>query len=84
LGTETAPQGTLVIVGDSFGDAMTGHFRPSYSEIIRIHHGAHLKTVTLDEVLAYNPDAVLFATAERQAASKERPFAPLQPETNTP
>jgi hypothetical protein len=84
LGTEEAPEGTLVIVGDSFGDAMLGHFRPSYSEIIRIHHGAHFKNVALEEALAYNPDAVLFATAERQAVSKDRPFAPLQPETTEP
>lgn len=88
LGTDDAPQGTLVIVGDSFADAMTGHFRPSYSEIIRIHHGAHIKTVALNEVLAYKPDAVLFVTAERQAVRKDRPFAtlqsPLQPETATP
>lgn len=81
LGTEAAPEGTLVIVGDSFGDAMLGHFRPSYSEIIRIHHGAHFRNVALDEALAYNPDAVLFATAERQAVRKDRPFAPLKTET---
>lgn len=78
-GTDDAPQGTLVIVGDSFADAMVGHFRPSYSEIIRIHHGAHFKNIALDEVLAYQPDAVLFVTAERQAVRKDRPFAPLQP-----
>lgn len=84
LGTEDAPQGTLVIVGDSFADAMTGHFRPSYSEIIRIHHGAHLKSVAISDVLAYNPDAVLFVTAERQAVRKDRPFAPLQTETTAP
>ncbi|WP_189494726.1 alginate O-acetyltransferase AlgX-related protein [Algimonas arctica] len=88
LGTDNAPQGTLLIVGDSFGDAMVGHFRPSYSEIIRIHHGAHFRNVALAEVLSYKPDAVLFVTAERQAVSKDRPFAPLvapiQTETTTP
>lgn len=84
LGTVEAPKGRLVIVGDSFGDVMVGHLRPSYSEIIRIHHGAHFRNVDLDEVLAYKPDAVLFATAERQAVSKDRPFAPLQAETPTP
>lgn len=77
LGTADAPAGTLVIVGDSFGDSMVGHFWPSYAQIIRIHHGAQFKNITLDEVLSYNPDAVLFATAERQAARKDRPFAPL-------
>lgn len=84
MGTDDAPKGTLVIVGDSFADTMVGHFRPSYAEIIRIHHGAHFKMVTLDEVLGYNPDAVLFVTAERQAVSKERPFAPLLANTETP
>lgn len=84
LGTDDAPDGTLVIVGDSFADAMVGHFRPSYAEIIRIHHSAHLKTIALDEVLAYNPVAVLFVTAERQAFSKDRPFAALLASTGTP
>lgn len=84
LGTEDAPEGTLVIVGDSFGDAMLGHFRPSYSEIIRIHHGAHFRNVALEEALAYNPDAVLFATAERQAVRKDRPFVSLKTETTAP
>lgn len=84
LGTEDAPEGRLVIVGDSFGDAMVGHFRASYSEIIRIHHGAHLKNITLSEVQTYKPDAVLFVTAERQAVRKDRPFVSLQPETVTP
>lgn len=77
LGTDDAPQGTLVIVGDSFADSMVGHYRPSYSEIIRIHHGAHFRMVALDEVLGYNPDGVLYITAERQAVSKDRPFSPL-------
>lgn len=80
LGTEDATKGRLVIVGDSFGDSMLGHLRRSYSEIVRIHHGAHFFDIGLDEVLSYEPDAVLFATAERQAARKARPFLPLNPE----
>lgn len=68
----------LVIVGDSFGDTMLPHFSPSFSEIIRIHHGAHLFDVSLEDVLAYEPDAVLYATAERQAFEKLSPFAPLK------
>lgn len=78
LGTEDAPAGRLVIVGDSFADAMVGHFRPSFSEIVRIHHGAHYFDISLDDVLSYDPDAVLFVTAERQAAIKARPLAPLK------
>ena len=81
LGTEDASEGRLVIVGDSFGDSMLGHLRRSYSEIVRIHHGAHFFDVDLDEVLSYEPDAVLFATAERQAARKARPFLPVTPKT---
>lgn len=84
IGTDEAPTGTLVIVGDSFADTMVGHFRPSYAEIIRIHHGAHFKMVALDEVLGHNPDAVLFVTAERQAVSKDRPFAALRGNSETP
>lgn len=76
-GTNDPDGPRLVIIGDSFADSMLAHFHPSFSEIIRIHHGAHLFDVSLDEVLAYEPDAVLFATAERQAAQKERPFQPL-------
>jgi hypothetical protein len=83
-GTDDAPDGTLVIVGDSFADSMVGHFRPSYAEIIRIHHGAHFSTVSLDEVLDYDPDAVLFVTAERQAFIKERPFLPLSESARAP
>lgn len=83
-GTDDAPEGTLVIVGDSFADTMVGHFRPSYAEIIRIHHGAHFDTVSLDEVLDYDPDAVLFVTAERQAFIKERPFVALSESSQAP
>lgn len=79
LGTEDAPDGRLVIVGDSFADTMIGHFRPSFSEIVRIHHGAQFFDVGLDEVLAFEPDAVLFATAERQAVVKAQPFLPTGP-----
>lgn len=78
-GTHDVGDKRLVIVGDSFADSMLGHFLPSYADIIRIHHGAHLFDVSLDEVLAYEPDAVLFATAERQAAQKDQPFQPIRP-----
>ncbi|MEM7730395.1 MAG: hypothetical protein AAF311_14185 [Pseudomonadota bacterium] len=76
-GTRDAPEGTLVVVGDSFGDAVIEHLRPSYARIVRLHHGAHLFDVSLADVLAERPDAVLFATAERQAFQKERPFATM-------
>lgn len=74
------PQGgRLVIVGDSFADAMIQHFYPSYAEIVRLHHGARFYDVSLDEVLAYEPDAVLFIAVERQAAQMARPFADADP-----
>ncbi|WP_298912895.1 hypothetical protein [uncultured Algimonas sp.] len=73
-GTDAAPAGRLVIVGDSFADTMLEHFRPSYREIVRLHHGAHHYDIGLKDVLALDPDAVLFATAERQAARKARPL----------
>lgn len=78
-GQNAASNVRLVIVGDSFGDSMVGHFLPSVAEIVRIHHGATMFDVPLDDILAYEPDMVLFATAERQAAEKAQPFAPLIP-----
>jgi hypothetical protein len=75
-GAPGVPAGRLVIVGDSFGDALIEHFRASYAEIIRLHHGAHVFDVTLSEILAEQPDAVLFVTAERQAIKKQRPIRP--------
>ncbi|MGB3455022.1 MAG: hypothetical protein WBG08_00815 [Litorimonas sp.] len=74
-GTPEAPAGRLVVVGDSFSDAVMEHLRVSYAEIVRLHHGAHVFDVSLEEILSERPDAVLFATAERQAAQKARPFA---------
>ena len=76
-GMPEAPQGRLVIIGDSFGDAILEHLRVSYSEIVRLHHGAHYFDVSLEDILAENPDAVLFAIAERQAAQKRQPVQPF-------
>lgn len=78
-GTRDAPEGRLVIVGDSFGDAILEHLRASYSEIIRLHHGAQYFDVTLDEILAEDPDAVLYAIAERQAVQKDQPLQIVRP-----
>ncbi len=78
-GLPGAPQGRLVVVGDSFSDAVILHLRGSYSEIVRLHHGAHLFDVTLDDVLAERPDAVLFATAEREAPLKAVPVRLPEP-----
>lgn len=72
--TKDTTKGRLVIVEDSLGDSMIGHLRPSYSEIVRIHHGADFFDINIDEVLSYEPDAVLLAISERQAARKGRPF----------
>lgn len=77
-GTKSAPKGRLVIVGDSFGDAILEHLRVSYSEIIRLHHGAQYFDVTFEDVVAEDPDAVLYATAERQAFRKDNPIKPIK------
>ena len=66
--------GTLVIVGDSFADAMMEFFTPSFRTIVKIHHGAEDFTVGTDEVLSYDPDAVLLMIVERSAHRKARPI----------
>ncbi|MGB6228852.1 MAG: hypothetical protein WBF53_01830 [Litorimonas sp.] len=79
-GSADAPDGRLVVVGDSFADTLIPHLLPSYSEIVRIHFGAHIYDVDPMEVFGYDPDAVLFLPSERQSAVKARPFSNVPPQ----
>ena len=67
-------QKTLVVIGDSFTDAMMPYLKWPYDRVVRIHHGAGDYTVGTDEVLSYNPDAVLIMIVERSAHRKSRPL----------
>ena len=67
-------RGTLVIVGDSFADFMMPQFMAGYERVVKIHHGSEAFTVGTDEILSYDPDAVLFLVVERDAARKARPI----------
>ncbi len=66
--------GTLVIVGDSFADFMMQQFMASFARVVKIHQGSESFTVGTDEILSYEPDAVLFLVVERDAARKARPM----------
>ena len=72
---DAAPEaaGTLVIVGDSFADFVMPLFTPAFARIVKIHHGSDLYTVGTDEILSYDPDAVLLLVVERSAHRKDRP-----------
>ncbi|HFB54811.1 MAG TPA: hypothetical protein ENJ46_02715 [Hellea balneolensis] len=54
---------TLVIIGDSFANVLLQFFEHSFDRVILLHHKNG--RFNLDEVLNYQPDAVLFAPAER-------------------
>lgn len=67
--------GTLVVVGDSFADTMMNHFLHSFDRVVRIHHLETMGDITLDEVLRYEPDAVVFMGVERSLARKRQPLS---------
>jgi hypothetical protein len=53
----------LVIIGDSFTNVLLQFFEHSFDRVVFVHHKNG--QFNIDEVLAYQPDAVLFAPAER-------------------
>ena len=63
-----------MIVGDSFADFMMEQFMPSFERVVKIHHGGELYDVGTDEVLSYDPDAVLVMIVERSAHRKDHPI----------
>jgi len=58
-----APETTLVIIGDSFSDRLIPLLKHSFDKIVIVHHQEGAFTV--DDVLKYDPDFVLFAPVER-------------------
>lgn len=72
--TDNGASGTLVIVGDSFADSMMPQLAAGYRRVVRIHHGGAAYTVGTDEILSYDPDAVLLMIVERSAHRKPRPL----------
>lgn len=77
---DTVEDDTLVIVGDSFADAMIPDLILSYGRIVRVYHGVDQYRVTLPHILSYDPDAVLFLAAERNAIRMNAPFGPVSTE----
>jgi|GEM_PF-1648478 len=58
---------TLVIVGDSFSNALLPFFKHSFDRIVVMHH--RTGNFDLEQAISYNPDAVLFAPVERMAVT---------------
>lgn len=68
---------TLVIIGDSFADRLAPELVESYGRVVRVYHGVDRYRIGYDDIMAWEPDAVLFIAVERNVAVMDSPLLPL-------
>lgn len=67
-----APDGTLLIIGDSFANIPSRYLKTGFANVIRIHRRSG--EIPLSEIALYEADAIVFINSERHAGWLKVPF----------